>query len=120
AGDARHGLDRGAHRGGDLLEDVALRGSRREMNRDAGRRDLDVLHHPEGHDVAGEAGVGDALQRLQDCLRRGHPPRLATAPHSTVSRWENGHVKPSKLAWKALEQLAAERGSPLMDDPGGV
>ena len=33
---------------------------------------------------------------------------------STVSRWENGHVKPSKLAWKALEQLAAERGSPLM------
>jgi putative transcriptional regulator len=37
---------------------------------------------------------------------------------STVSRWENGHVKPSKLAWKALEQLAAERGSPLMDNPG--
>jgi putative transcriptional regulator len=36
---------------------------------------------------------------------------------STVSRWENGHVKPSKLAWKALEQLAAERGSPLLDDP---
>src|SRR5215470_2189152 len=36
---------------------------------------------------------------------------------STVSRWENGHVKPSKLAWKALEQLADERGSPLMDDP---
>ena len=37
---------------------------------------------------------------------------------STVSRWENGHVKPSKLAWKALEQLATERGSPLMDNPG--
>jgi putative transcriptional regulator len=37
---------------------------------------------------------------------------------STVSRWENGHVRPSKLAWKALEQLAAERGSPLMDNPG--
>jgi putative transcriptional regulator len=32
---------------------------------------------------------------------------------STVSRWENGHVRPSKLAWKALEALAAERGSPL-------
>jgi putative transcriptional regulator len=36
---------------------------------------------------------------------------------STVSRWENGHVRPSKLAWKAIEQLAAERGSPLQDDP---
>jgi putative transcriptional regulator len=35
---------------------------------------------------------------------------------STVSRWENGHVRPSKLAWKAIEQLAAERGSPLQDD----
>ncbi len=32
---------------------------------------------------------------------------------STVSRWENGHVRPSKLAWKALEQLAQERGCPL-------
>ena len=34
---------------------------------------------------------------------------------STVSRWENGHVKPSKLAWKAIEQLASERGAPLGD-----
>ena len=32
---------------------------------------------------------------------------------STVSRWENGHVRPSKLAWKAIEQLASERGVPL-------
>ena len=37
---------------------------------------------------------------------------------STVSRWENGHVVPSKLAWRALENLAAERGCPL-DDPNG-
>ena len=35
---------------------------------------------------------------------------------STVSRWENGHVRPSKLAWKAIEQLAAERGSSLQDE----
>jgi len=35
---------------------------------------------------------------------------------STVSRWENGHVRPSKLAWKALEQLASERGSALEGD----
>jgi putative transcriptional regulator len=37
---------------------------------------------------------------------------------STVSRWENGHVRPSKLAWKALEQLAASRGCPLEDGNG--
>jgi DNA-binding transcriptional regulator YiaG len=37
---------------------------------------------------------------------------------STVSRWENGHVVPSKLAWRALQNLAAERGCPL-DDPDG-
>jgi DNA-binding transcriptional regulator YiaG len=35
---------------------------------------------------------------------------------STVSRWENEHVQPSKLAWRAIEQLAAERGSPLQDE----
>ena len=34
---------------------------------------------------------------------------------STVSRWENGHVKPSRLAWKALEELAAKSASPLLD-----
>lgn len=32
---------------------------------------------------------------------------------STVSRWENGHVLPSKLAWRAMHQLATERGIPL-------
>jgi DNA-binding transcriptional regulator YiaG len=34
---------------------------------------------------------------------------------STVSRWENGHVLPSRLAWRALQQLAAERGCPLVE-----
>jgi DNA-binding transcriptional regulator YiaG len=32
---------------------------------------------------------------------------------STVSRWENGHVLPSKLAWRALQRLAQERGCAL-------
>ena len=32
---------------------------------------------------------------------------------STVSRWENGHVLPSKLAWNALQRFAVERGCPL-------
>jgi DNA-binding transcriptional regulator YiaG len=30
---------------------------------------------------------------------------------STVNRWENGHAKPSKLARRAIEQLA-RRGAP--------
>ena len=29
---------------------------------------------------------------------------------TTVSRWENGHMKPSRLARQALAQLAAENG----------
>ena len=33
---------------------------------------------------------------------------------STVSRWENGHMKPGSLAWQALAQLAAENGRPLL------
>ena len=36
---------------------------------------------------------------------------------STVNRWENGHTEPSKLAWRAMAQLAAERNCPL-DQPG--
>ena len=39
---------------------------------------------------------------------------------STVSRWENGHVRPSNLAWKALERLAAERGSLLLAEGNGA
>jgi len=34
---------------------------------------------------------------------------------STVSRWENGHVRPSKFAWKAIERLARERDVALDD-----
>jgi len=37
---------------------------------------------------------------------------------STVSRWENGHVLPSKLAWRALQQLSSERGIPLVTTNG--
>ena len=36
---------------------------------------------------------------------------------STVSRWENGHVQPSKLAWRALQQLAASLGTPIDSQP---
>jgi len=29
---------------------------------------------------------------------------------STVNRWENSHAEPSKLAWKAIRDLARIRG----------
>ncbi len=29
---------------------------------------------------------------------------------STVNRWENAHAEPSKLAWKAIYDLARKRG----------
>ena len=29
---------------------------------------------------------------------------------STVNRWENSHAEPSKLAWKAIHDLARKRG----------
>ncbi|HEY8518129.1 MAG TPA: helix-turn-helix domain-containing protein [Candidatus Binatia bacterium] len=32
---------------------------------------------------------------------------------STVNRWENGHAKPSKLARRAIESLAAMKGANL-------
>ena len=31
---------------------------------------------------------------------------------STVNRWENSHAEPSKLAWKAIRDLAKQRGLP--------
>ena len=60
----------------------------------------------------------DAAQVIRGWRRRAAETQesLARALHvtfSTVSRWENGHVRPSKLAWRALERLAAARGCPL-------
>ena len=43
--------------------------------------------------------------------------RALSVTFSTVSRWENGHVLPSKLAWRALRDLAVERGCPLEGEP---
>lgn len=33
-----------------------------------------------------------------------------TVTVSTVNRWENGHSDPSKLAWRAIRELARTRG----------
>lgn len=34
---------------------------------------------------------------------------------STVNRWENGHAKPSKLAWRAIQALARRHGVSLAE-----
>jgi integrase/DNA-binding XRE family transcriptional regulator len=39
--------------------------------------------------------------------------RVLFTTQPTVNRWENGHVAPSKAAWRAIEALAAERRCPL-------
>ena len=30
---------------------------------------------------------------------------------STVNRWEKGHAVPSRLAWRAIEELARQQGA---------
>lgn len=32
---------------------------------------------------------------------------------STVNRWENGHIEPSRLARKAMQELAAQAAIPV-------
>lgn len=32
---------------------------------------------------------------------------------STVNRWENGHIEPSRLARKAMQELAAQAAVPV-------
>jgi DNA-binding transcriptional regulator YiaG len=39
---------------------------------------------------------------------------------STVNRWENSHAEPSKLAWKAIRDLAKSRGLPADTSSSGA
>ena len=54
--------------------------------------------------------------RLRLGLTQEGLARALSVTFSTVSRWENGHVLPSKLAWRALRDLAETRGCPLDGD----
>ena len=59
--------------------------------------------------------------RLRLGLTQEGLARALSVTFSTVSRWENGHVLPSKLAWRALRELAEARGCPLEPDaPNGA
>ena len=58
--------------------------------------------------------------RLRLGLTQEGLARALSVTFSTVSRWENGHVLPSKLAWRALRDFADARGCPLeLDVPDG-
>jgi DNA-binding transcriptional regulator YiaG len=39
---------------------------------------------------------------------------------STVNRWENGHIEPSRLARKAMQGLAAQAAIPFEFDEGAA
>ena len=66
--------------------------------------------------VPPDAGQVIRAWRRRIALTQEGLAQALSVTFSTVSRWENGHVKPSKLAWKALEQFAAERGKLLGTD----
>lgn len=61
-------------------------------------------------DDAANGWDGEAIRGLRDRLGLSQE-RLASrldVTWSSVSRWENGHAKPSRLACRALDALAKE------------
>jgi putative transcriptional regulator len=69
-------------------------------------------------DLSWPSRPADAAQVIRVWRRRvaetqANLAKALNVTFSTVSRWENGHVRPSKLAWRALQRLAAERACPL-------
>ena len=71
--------------------------------------DKDTLAFLLAHDsIAGRLGVD--VQTTETGLRVGSHEIAVTV--STVNRWENAHAEPSKLAWKAIQDLARKRGVP--------
>lgn len=66
-----------------------------------------------------DAGQRIRAWRLQSGLTQEELARALSVTFASVSRWENGHVVPSRLAWRALRDLAELVGSPLDAGPGG-
>jgi DNA-binding transcriptional regulator YiaG len=69
-----------------------------------------------GTSVAQFAGMADNTPNLIRQLRQQLGMTQEEFAHeiavtvSTVNRWENSHAEPSKLAWKAIRDLAGKRG----------
>lgn len=78
--------------------------------------DVDSVTVPNGAPPRHAARVIRAWRQRTGLTQEGLAQALSVT-FSTVSRWENGHVLPSKLAWRAIQQLAAARACPLDLDP---
>ncbi len=74
-----------------------------------GDGDLDMTEPPRD-----AARVIRAWRRRTGLTQEGLARALGVT-FSTVNRWENGHVKPSRLAWRSLVQLAKTLGPSLVD-----
>ena len=63
---------------------------------------------------------GDEIRTLREELgvSQQELARRLQVAHSTVNRWENGHIEPSRLARKAMQGLAAQAAIPLEFDEG--
>jgi DNA-binding transcriptional regulator YiaG len=71
-------------------------------------------------------GCRSATDRIRHTIRRLREKigmtqeqfaRALAVTVSTVSRWETGHAAPSNLAWRAISELAAERGCTQLLEP---
>src|SRR5262245_37384803 len=78
-----------------------------------------------GTSVAGSTDMPENTRNLIRTLRQQLGMTQEEFAHeiavtvSTVNRWENAHAEPSKLAWKAIRDLASSRGvktAPTPDD----
>lgn len=58
-----------------------------------------------------QEAVKPIRQRLE--LSQEDFARAIDVTVSTVNRWENLHIRPSRLAWKAIQTVAASRGVAL-------
>ena len=70
------------------------------------------VYRGEGKDGAMEDNAGNLIRGLRQKLsmtQEEFAHEIAVTV-STVNRWENAHAEPSKLAWKAIQELARRRG----------
>lgn len=78
---------------------------------DASAREAEGVEHMfTGEDVSGNE-IRELRKRLG--LTQEEFAHAVAVTFSTVNRWENGHAKPSKLARRAIEALAATKTTDL-------
>jgi len=76
---------------------------------DAGRR-----FEPDLNDEPPAGGEVIRSWRCRMGITQEELARTLGVTLSTVNRWENGHVLPSRLAWRGLKGFATKRGCPIL------